>query len=49
MPGDMHLVMPVINHLGALAIKLIDGAVDEIFVPGNGRGGDHHQVARRQA
>ena len=43
--GDMHLIVAMIDHFSPLAIELVDGAVYEILIARDGRGGDDHQVA----
>jgi hypothetical protein len=43
--GDVGLVVPLVDHLAPLPEQLVDGAVDQVFVAGDGGGGDYDKIA----
>ncbi len=43
--GDVEGQLPLVHHLGALAVELVDHVADGVLVAGDGGGGDDHPVA----
>ena len=44
--GNVQALQPVVDHICALAVELIDDAGDGFFIAGDGGGRDDHVVAR---
>ena len=43
---DVHLVHPLVDHVGAQPHQVVDDAADRLFVAGNGVGADDDEVVR---
>ncbi len=46
--GDMDMGQGMVDHFHPLAEEIVDGAVEQLLVAGDGRGADHHRVAGAQ-